>query len=320
MSRTAALVGGLLSALLGGCQADLLPGEWVVPGELNAVEVLGPAGLGEALAAGESGALISAGQEVWLVDWSGVQLMSWDAGGEVAALWWAEDGSAMAGVRGRGVVRLDDGALLAERPSARVFVGHGAGWAFADDAGVETSTGERIALSGARALALGDARLLALTCASEGAGCEAFDLSAAPDEPSRALGEAGEGGAVGLDADGVAWWSNPMLGVEDATGVVYAEDGRVVVGEPGDQLGRSLSPRFVAGVTNPIAAPRRARAVPLHDSTAPVIALVGGSPDRPVRVVSEGDHLLVGCPERPGPEGIDGAVYLLRLDLPPFGP
>ncbi len=309
----------LVATLSGGCQADLLPGEWVVPGELSAVEVLGPAGLGEVLAAGESGALISAGQEVWFVDWSGVPILSWDAGGEVAALWWAEDDAAMAGVRGRGVVRLEDGALIADRASARVFVGHGGGWALADDVGVETSEGQRHELSGVRALALGDARLLALTCA-QGGGCEAVELSGAPDAPRRALGEAGEGGAVILDADGVAWWSDPMLGVEDASGVVHAEDGRGVVGEPGDQLGRSMSPAFVVGVTNPIDAPRRARALPLRDPTAPVLALVGGSPDRPVRVVSEGDRLLLGCPERPGPEGIDGAVYLLRLDLPPFGP
>jgi hypothetical protein len=111
-----------------------------------------------------------------------------------------------------------------------------------------------------------------------------------------------------------------MLGVGDAAGVVSSEDGRSLAGAPGDQLGRSMSPRFVVGVTNPIAAPRRARALSLQDSAAPALAVVGGSPDRPVRVMSDGDALIVGCPERPGPDGLHGAVYLLRLDLPPFGP
>ena len=319
MSPRAALLGGLVVTLFCGCRADLLPGEWVVPGELSAVEVLGPAGLGSVMAAGEAGALLSAGQDVWLVDESGVRRSVWDAGGEVAALWWAESGAAMAGVRGRGVVRLDDGLVVVDRPAAQVIVGDGEGWALADEAGVETSDGRRVVLSGVRALALADERLLALTCGPS-VGCEALDLSGAPTEPVRSLGEAGEGGAVALDADGVAWWSNPMLGVGDTSGIVYAEDGQVVVGDPGDQLGRSMSPSFVAGVTNPVAAPRRARTLSLHDPTAPVIALVGASPDRPVRVVSEGDRLLLGCPERPGPDGIDGAVYLLRLDLPPFGP
>ncbi len=316
MSRGGPVLVGLAVLILGGCRADLLPGEWVVPGEVKAVEVVGPAGLGEVMAAGASGALISAGEEVWQVDWSGVQVMSWDAGGEVAALWWSESDAPMAGVRGRGVVRLDDGVVLAESASARVFVGRGAGWAMADDARVETSDGQDVALDGVRALAIGEARLLALTCAG-GSRCEAVDLS---DTPMNPLGEAGEGGGVTLDSGGVAWWSDPMLGVEDASGAVFAEDGRVIVGAPGDQLGRFMSADRVAGVTNPVASPRRARVVSLTDPTAPVVALVGGSPDRPVRVVSDAEHMLLGCPERPGPDGIDGAVYLLHLDQPPFGP
>lgn len=319
MSPRAPALAGLLVAALGGCQADLLPGEWVLPGELQAVELLGPAGLGEVMAVGEAGALISAGEAVWLVDWSGVQVTSWDAGGEVAALWWTDAGAPMAGVRGRGVVGLEDGAVLASSRSARVFVGHGGGWAMADEVGVQTSDGETVALRGVRALAMRGERLLALTCPA-GGGCEALDLSAAPEDEVTRLGEAGEGGAISLDADGLAWWSNPMLGVGDASGVAFAEDGRSVVGAPGDQLGRSLSPAFVAGVSNPIAAPRRARTLALHDPDAPVIALVGASPDRPVRVVSELSLLLVSAPERPAPDGIHGAVYLLRLDLPPFGP
>ncbi|MEY3213045.1 MAG: hypothetical protein RIT28_3526, partial [Pseudomonadota bacterium] len=114
MSPRAPVLVGLAVVALGGCRADLLPGEWVVPGELDAVEVLGPAGLGEVMAVGASGALLSAGEEVWQVDWSGDQVMSWDAGGEVAALWWSETGAPMAGVRGRGVVGLTDGVVLAE--------------------------------------------------------------------------------------------------------------------------------------------------------------------------------------------------------------
>lgn len=317
MTRPAALLG--VAAACGACRAELLPGERVVPGELAAVEILGPAGLGEVMAADDdAGALISAGDEVWLVDWSGVQQTSWDAGGEVAALWWGEDGAPLVGVRGLGVVRLADGAVIAERPSARVFTGAGGRWALADEGGVETSEGARVTLAGVRALALGDGRLIALTCV-EGA-CEALDLSAAPAEAPTRLGEAGEGGAALVDGAGVAWWSNPMLGVGDTSGVVYAEDGRVVVGAPGDQLGRSLTLGLAAGVTNPIAAPRRARAVPLDDPDALVLALVGGSPDRPVRVMSTGARALLATPERPGPEGVTGAVYLLRLDLPPFGP
>ncbi|MCK6525577.1 hypothetical protein L6R49_29590 [Myxococcota bacterium] len=307
------------AASLGGCRADLLPGELVLPGELSAVTVEGPAGLGEALAVNDTAALISAGEEAWLVDWSGDLVSSWALGGEIGALWWAEDGAVMAGVRGRGVVRVEDDTLLLDHPEARVFAGDAGGWACADAAGVMRDDGRRVELGGVRALALRGDRLIALACDGVD-GCGAFDLSAAPDAAPTRLGEAGEGGAVSLDEDGVAWWSDPMLGVGDAAGVVTAEDGRSFGGLAGDQLGRSLSPAVAVGVSNPVSSPRRARALQLGDPGAPVIALVGGSPDRPARSASSGDALALATPERPGPDGVDGAVYLVRLDLPPFGP
>ncbi len=315
MSAAVVLV---LLAGLGGCAADLVPGELIVPGELPTESYRGEVGssLGAALAL--DGATLLAGApgagQVWLLDegepsQGPIGLGRW--------VWWYQ-GSAY-GARGtEGVFAVDhaEATLLWETPGAYSF----AAGETADGFRVATTTGQAVqlwdgegtlrahlVLAGVQRMAVGWQRVLLQVC--EAGACEAVAWN-----PSTAsvdtLAETGDGGAV-AEVDGVAWWSDPQLEDPEARGLVSSEAGDSLEGLEGDHLGRSFCNGHVAGVFNTWIVPARLRLVPLHGGS--VVSIDRATPSRAPALACDGERLAVGLPTNGLHELGEGSVLVVEF-------
>lgn len=192
------------------------------------------------------------------------------------------------------VARADGGWTWGERVGTvtganRWAIGPAGLWAATDTALVRAEDGLTVEARGVRALAVGEARVLGVIC-DEGCRAEAWDAE------GRSLGawaEAGEGGAVG-EWGGLAWAGDPELEQDDGAGRVCAEDGRCVVGAPGDHLGGAFGAGYAVGRFNRWVVPARTRVVPLEGGE--VWALETGAEGQPVTLAGDGATVVVGEP------------------------
>ena len=181
-----------------------------------------------------------------------------------------------------------------EAVAAVIWAGGGGDWLAATEEGVLASDGVLYAFA-ARALACDGERRLALVCAED---CQVLDL-----DSGDLLGSGGVGGQITL-FEGVAWWTDPMLGVDGGTGVARSEDGDERLGMAGDHL-RRLGHGWVAGAFNQSIVPNRGRVLSLDDDT--VLAVERGATSRPLYVAADGPRVAIGVPQR---------SMLLNVELP----
>lgn len=211
----------------------------------------------------------------------------------VAAVWVGEGGYAVddSGDVWLGEVRVGEARGTVWASSERGFVSADAeGWSFADGAS-DTGFADTlsVAVRGVTALAVGEARVLAVVCDG---GCTVW----AWDEAGRALElnlPAGAGGAV-AEADGVAWAGAPEDELPAGAGRVCNEFGECVQGQEGDHLGRAFGGGYTAGTFNKWVVPARLRVVSL--SGGHVFAMETGIENQPVAL---GAGPIIGAPFHP---------------------
>lgn len=266
------------------CAAPLLPGEEVVGVDRVATFTFGAAG-------SRLGASVAARADAWLASAPGAGT-TWKDGVET------DVPSAWVGWWGIREVRVDATGEASVDGVPRWSVADAEAWAAGPDGvAVATAAGIRVLepardlpVRGARALAWGEGRLLALVC-DDTCGGYAWDLD------GNALGrfaDGGEGGAVG-EWDGVAWAGAPAWDDPEAPGRVCAEDGTCREGLPGDHLGAAIGGGFAAGTFNKWVVPARARLVPLGGGDTLVIE--EGAELQPLHLAGEPDGpLVVGAP------------------------
>lgn len=327
MVNRCTLVGmGLLTGSLFtcACRQDLLPGEYVVPGDVAAEVWEGGAGsrfgssvalgpLGLAASAPGSGDLFALPQGMV---WSGPE-------GTGAWTWWGREGAPCAARARDGVwcASGPDSALVreVEDPNGLAFDAGETdlGWMTAVavpdglDLFPEGSEGFHVPCVGVRRVAVGAGRILGIRCGADGCVAVAWSLDGAGEVT---LGPAGADGDI-RELAGVAWWGDPESEDELGRGWVASERGDGVQGEPGDHLGRAIADGFAAGVFN------RSLDVP----RVRVVSLVGGAGfaiDRavethPVALASFERRLAVGVPSfaREAPE----VGRVLMVDLGEIG-
>ena len=271
--------------VLVACGADLLPLEEVIPGdvptELHLSEV---DGFGGQVLLAESG-FWSTSDEESLVFSNAGEVLDLGLRDQGHFLWSVEE-SFFVGVAGHGVFDAH-GALLMSVPDARQFAGQGALWVAAADGRVVASDGREWSLPDPRKAAVDQDRVAVLSC--ETAECGIYVLG---DEITY-VGEGDPAGDVGF-WNGKLWWGLPDIGNENATGTVVSEDGDVVSGLPGDNLGRVLGGGFTSGSLNWRTQPRRLRIVSLEGEK--VFALDRSAGSMPVSLDGDGDRLLIGVP------------------------
>lgn len=271
--------------VLVGCTADLLPLEEVIPGDVptdlypSEVEGFG----GQVLLA-ESG-FWATSDEASVVFSGAVEVLDLGLRGQGHFLWSSEE-TFFVGVAGHGVFD-ERGDLLFSVPDARQFAGQGALWVAAGDGRVIASDGREWSLPDPRKAAVDQDRIAVLSC--ESLSCGIYLLG---DEITY-VGEGDPAGDVGF-WNGTLWWGLPDTGTEDAAGTVVSEDGAVVSGLPGDNLGRVLGGGFTSGSLNWRIQPRRLRIVGLEEEK--VFALDRSAGSMPVSLDGDGDRLLVGVP------------------------
>jgi hypothetical protein len=161
--RVDRLLAGCVAALC-GCGADLLPGEWVVPGEVPARSWTGEpeSAFGTSLAA-RGGRFLVASPGLPRVEILGEGSVE----GPAVAVWFDGD-RALAGLLDLGVIEVPSGELLSAVPGARVFAGEDDLWVAATPEVVLASDGRSWSLRDTRAVAVGGGRVLAMACAD---GC-----------------------------------------------------------------------------------------------------------------------------------------------------
>jgi len=305
--RAATICG--FAAAIGGCAADLLPGEWAVPGEVPARVWTGEpeSAFGTAIAVqGERVLVASPGQPL-------SEILGEGAVDRPAVAVWFDGERGLAGLLDLGVVEVPGGSLVASIPGARVYAGEEGFWVAATPEVVLASDGRSWSLPDTRALAVGGGRILAMACAGE---CAAYDLGepGAAEGEAAALGRSAEGGQVAL-WEGEAWWSDPELALDDGAGVVWSESGAEVRGLAGDHLGRAIGGGYAVGALNPKQVPARARVLPLGGGDA--LALDRSAETRPLALAGDDGTLLIGVPAWPEREPLVGAVFAIRReDLP----
>lgn len=242
----------------------LVPDEYIVPGELPTEETRGRGAL--ALREGELAVLPGA-------------LAAWFDGGVL--------------VEGRADGLYRDGELI-EPLEAHAWAGEGPYWIAATEFGVVSRDLNWPVY--ADAVATDGLRYLALFC--EDRVCTVLDLGEA--EP---LSETTPGGDVAL-FEGVAWWTNPMLGEDHGEGVATSEHGDHVWGLPGDNL-RRMDRGWVVGNFNADIVPNRGRAI--HLASGLTLAIERGSAGRPLDIAAMDGRVVLAVPER---------EVLLNIQLP----
>lgn len=308
----------VLLVVLGGCGADLLPGELVVPGERAARSYHGVEGalLGAGVALSD-GALLAGAPGLGQVWQPEAGAISQGPDGLGRWVWWDGD-RPMAAAAADGVyeVHEDQAELLWETAGAQTFAaGTLQGYPSVVVATAHElqrydgggSLVEQLAVEGVQRVAVGAERVLMIACVA--GACEALAWSPG-DDAAQPLGRAGDGGDV-VEVDGVAWWGDPQLGEATAAGRVCSELGDCIDGLEGDHLGRSLCSTHAAGVFNTWLVPARLRVVPLGDG--PVLAVDRGPPSRAPALDSQGGSLAIGLPSDGVHSRGEGRVLVVEL-------
>ncbi len=235
------------------------------------------------------GAAVAATGDRWLAAAPGAG-QTWRDGvpGDVASAW--------VGLWGEREVFVDAAGGVSVDGEARWSVPDALAWA-AGPNGVLVATPDGlevldppldVPVRGARAVAWGAERLLALVCDPDCVGL-AWDLDGAA---LGVLAEGGDGGAVGEWA-GVAWVGAPAWEDPEGPGRVCAEDGTCRDGLPGDHLGATIGAGHAAGTFNKWIVPARARLVPLDGG--PALAVEEGAEIQPLHLAGD-DVLVLGAP------------------------
>jgi hypothetical protein len=272
--------------------------ELVLPGDVPVEATYGPpySGLGDSV--GWAGGVVAAAPE------GGLLL----AGGEMVAndaQWAGAWASRVVHVDATGLVHVD-GVPTWEAYESTVFA--------AGEGGVVASDGERlylldrgrsVSLHGIVALGVGAERVVGVVCGERcvGEAWSFFGVSLGE------LAEAGEGGAA-AEWQGIAWFGDPDEDDPDGRGRVRSEDGRELLGEPGDHLGMAIGGGYAAGGFNKWIVPSRARVVPLE--AGPAYALERGGEDQPMALAGEGSTLVIGSPLYPHGSEPTGAVFVVE--------
>jgi hypothetical protein len=303
------------AALLGGCAADLLPGERVIGVDIAATRWDG--------AADERfGASVAAG---WATAPGVPELRALsDDGGEavvpeVLALWVGEGGEHLYAA-GEGGAWWRDGALQGSTFDGGRWAAGPAGVVVADANGWWLPEQQRgFALRDIAAVALGEERVLATVC---NPGCTARSWTFDGAEVLLDL-RVGEGGAI-AEWQGEVWAGSPDDDAPDGAGQVCNEHGTCIVGEVGDHLGRTIGGGYAAGTFNKWVVPARARIVPLSSDVqrGEVLVLEAGAEDQPLALAGsagdsgagDGASLWIGAPyfAQQGQPG--GVVYRVDRD------
>lgn len=287
----------LLLLPLGACVAPLVPGEQIIGAEWPAEERVGPP-------ASELGTVVDWADGVWVATSPGTgNLALGDGTLPVAASFVGFWGAHLVYVDAAGVAFVDGEARWTVEGAVAWAAGPGGVFAATADELLLLGPGRRVPVAGVRDLAVGEDRVLALCCDEGGCAGRAWSLFGLDTGLSL---PAGEGGAVGEWA-GVAWAGDPMLDDPDAPGLVRAEDGRAIEGEPGDHLGMAVGGGYTVGTFNKWIVPARARVVPLDDG--PVFAFDVGAEDQPYSLAGDGETLVIGAPFHPSHGLPSGALF-----------
>lgn len=287
-------------ALILGCSASLVPGEVVlgvdIPAEFSYGSVEN-ARYGAALAQQDGHLLIgSPGEKVARLDGEILE-------GPYEWLGWWEGKVVQADARLFWV----DHQLYMELQGASSW---GAG-----PAGLVVSKGGRLLrldqpwaldVPGIQAVYSGETRILAVVCKGVCAGY-AWTPEGVP------LGEvlrAGDGGAI-TEWQGQAWAGDPRWSIDADPGIVCAEDGHCIEGEPGDHIGAAIHGGYTVGMFNKEINPPRQRIVPLEGGT--VYVLEEGAELQETTINVEDGHMVVGAPYVPY-QGIPSGM-VVQTDL-----
>lgn len=192
-------------------------------------------------------------------------------------------------------------------------------WA-AGEAGVVATDGRRLFLLDQHrvieapritTLAMGATRILGLVCADR---CEGHTWTLEGEALGR-FADGGEGGGIG-EWDGVAWVGDPQRETPDGAGMLSAETGEHIRGEPGDHLGGAIGGGYAVGTFNKWIVPARARVVPLV--AGETYAMEQGAEDQPLTLAGDARTLVIGAPFYPHGTQPTGALltvtHLTALD------
>lgn len=287
---------------LGGCAADLLPGESVLGDEVPAVIVEGTAGsqLGAAVAIG------------WDADGERSILVAAPGAGEVRALnargrtEWTHEGEPGLGTR----VGWADGVPWAWSPGLGILRLDGqppaSDWSLPGATAVDVcADGTPRSVTGrGEDVVCGDELEARTTC--QGAQCDVERITA---EGVSRVGTTSAGSALAI-VDGELCWGDARLGKETAPGGIQCESDQSRRGLDGDHLGLSIGGARTAGVFNRHITPPRARIVPLDGGEVWVVdrAAEGSR----IHLAGSAGLTVVGVPGFGAQQAEEGRVYIIQ--------
>ena len=290
-----------------GCSADLLVGELAIPGEVP-VDLVSSAdilGFGSDVAIDNiSNQIVAAADESGWAGWPGADEIILLSASSMNV--WFDSGRPMLGAGGFGVLDIGSGELLHEFLMARTVRGFDGGWIAASADRVVDSDGGEWIIEDPRVVAASDSLRVAISC--EDLDCIAVEL--VEDGTIIELGIAGDSGDIWIEGTTV-WWGSPDINTDGAQGRVDSSMGDVLIGAPGDHLGRSIGGGYTVGGINWELSPRRTIIRSLGGFES--VSLDGVSGPGTIALAGNENNLVLGVPGW-SRDGVSGAVISIERD------